>query len=51
MLKDTYIDFHEKPDCTVHSGWNIADADGAMIGGTHRYEDRASGIRALMALS
>jgi hypothetical protein len=51
MLKVTYIDFHEKPGSTVHSGWYITDANGAMIGGAHRYEDQASGIRALMALS
>jgi len=36
MLKVTYIDFHEKPDSTVHSGWYITDANGAMIGGARR---------------
>ncbi|MCJ2018670.1 MULTISPECIES: hypothetical protein [unclassified Methylobacterium] len=51
MLKVTYIDFHEKPDSAVHSGWYITDANGAMIGGAHRYEDQASGLRALLALS
>lgn len=51
MLKVTYIDFHEKSDSVLHSGWYITDANGAVIGGAHRYEDQASGLRALLALS
>ena len=51
MLKVTYIDFHEKPESAVHSGWYITDSNGSMISGAHRYEDQASGLRALLALS
>lgn len=51
MLKVTYIDFHEKPGSPVRSGWYITDANGAMIGSGHCYENRASGLRALLALS
>lgn len=51
MLKVTYIDFREKPNSTVHSGWYITDASGAIIDGSQRYEDQASGLKALIALS
>jgi hypothetical protein len=51
MLKVTYIDFREKPDSATRSGWYITDTNGAIISGSHRYEDQASGLLALMALS
>lgn len=51
MLKVTYIDFHEKPGGAPFSGWYITDANGAIIDGSYRFEDQASGLRALMALS
>ncbi|WP_187294370.1 hypothetical protein [Methylobacterium sp. B1] len=51
MMKVTYISFHEKPDSPIHSGWYIADANGATIGGGSRYQDQASCLRALLALS
>jgi len=51
MQKVTYIDFYEKPDSAVRSGWYITDGNGAIIGDAHRYEDQANGLRALISLS
>ncbi|MHC2104994.1 MULTISPECIES: hypothetical protein [unclassified Methylobacterium] len=51
MLKVTYIDFHDRSTDRPLSGWYITDANGAMIGDAHRYDDQASGLRALSALS
>jgi hypothetical protein len=51
MLKVTYIDYHGKSDSAAQSGWYITDASGAIIDGSQCYEDQASGLRPLMALS
>ena len=51
MLKVSYIDFRGTSVCASRSGWYITDGNGAMVGGAQRYEDRASGLRALSALS
>ncbi|MBN4095662.1 hypothetical protein [Methylobacterium sp. OT2] len=48
MLRVTYLDFRARPGI---SGWYITDANGAIVDGGRRYEDEASGLRALIALS
>ena len=51
MLKVTYLDFRGASAGGDLSGWYITDANGALIGDAHRYDDLASGLRALSALS